>query len=139
MWETVITLFSSAKARKYALYIGIILLIFITGASSFNAVYNKGVKSGENIQKIAYQKQLEKANQDFQKLQVKVNSDREILNSQISSLKDSNSALEAKLASENDSIQNSVNNYEKTNTSANNVCIPANDDGLRLINRSFPQ
>ena len=139
MWTTLLSLFSSAQMRKYFLYAGIILLIFIAGASSFNAIYNKGVKSGENIAKVAYEKQVDKANKDFQKIQAQAEADRSSLNSQISSLKDSNSSLEAKLASENDNIQSSVNNYEKTNTSAAAVCIPANDGGLRLINKSFPQ
>ena len=138
MWTTLLSLFSSAQMRKYFLYAGIILLIFIAGASSFNAIYNKGVKSGENIAKVAYEKQVDKANKDFQKIQAQAEADRSSLNSQISSLKDSNSSLEAKLASENDNIQSSVNNYEKTTTSASAVCIPANDDGLRLINKSFP-
>ena len=139
MWTSLISLFSSSSTRKYFVYLGIILALFVSGALSFNSVYNKGMVSGENKAKVAYEAKTEKANKDFQKLLSQANSDRASLNSQISSLKDDNSSLQTKLSSENEETQNSVNNYEKTNTSANSVCIPSGDDGLRLINKSFPQ
>lgn len=89
-------------------------------------------------QKTLYQAQVDKINQQNKLAQEKADTERDDLNSQLLKQKQDSTKEQLALTDQNNSLQEKLTNYEKSNSGSTSVCIPSNDDGVRILNESFP-
>lgn len=121
------------------LLIGFILavVIYFAGDFIYGRIHKAGYDAGVAYQTQVYQTAQAKAKQEFDVLQAQADKERSDLNKQIQSLSDQNKALKEDLAKKKKEIQQEKTDYAKT-TGGSMSCFGPNDDGLFIINKSFP-
>lgn len=126
--------FIKQKGFKWLILILLLVGSIYVGASR---IYANGVEAGMHKQEaITLQLQV-KAKQEFDILQALADKDRDNLNTQIQELIKEKSLLKSKLEEKNSQINKESVDYAKTTTGSMS-CFAPNDDGLRIINKSFP-
>lgn len=114
------------------------IAIFYFGAKTIHDnIYESGVAYGKDQERQAYIAQQAKAKQEFDKLQSQADKDRQDLNKTISDLNKTNAELKKQLTVKQQNTKIQVKDYAKTN-SGSMSCFAPNDDGLLIINKSFP-
>ncbi|HBC8515179.1 TPA: hypothetical protein KE196_003730 [Escherichia coli] len=124
------------KTKTVLGFVLIVVLIF-AGMFAYNKIRESGYKDGVAYQTQLYQAAQAKAKQDFNVLQKRADEERALLNTQINSLSKNNAQLKADLEKKKQMINEDTTNYAKTN-SGSMSCFAPNDDGLFIINKSFP-
>lgn len=131
----------SLLSNKWVIY-GAIALLLLTGAY-FIIQYNntqqfdRGFSAGESSAQIKNQIQQTKARQAYDKLQADADAERLRLNNEILSLKQQRDVVQKKLDEKKNKSNEELINYGKINSS-NLSCFAPNDNGMRIINDSFP-
>lgn len=115
----------------------LIVVLILTGMFAYNKIRESGYKDGVAYQTQLYQAAQAKAKQDFDVLQKRADEERALLNTQINDLSKNNAQLKADLEKKKQTINEDTTNYAKTN-SGSMSCFAPNDDGLFIINKSFP-
>lgn len=115
----------------------LIVVLILTGMFAYNNIRESGYKDGVAYQTQVYQAAQAKAKQDFDVLQKRADEERALLNTQINNLSKNNAQLKADLEKKKQTINEDTTNYAKTN-SGSMSCFAPNDDGLFIINKSFP-
>ncbi|WAX24729.1 hypothetical protein [Escherichia phage vB_EcoM_DE16] len=115
----------------------LIVVLILAGMFAYNKIYESGYKDGVAYQTQLYQAAQAKAKQDFDVLQKRADEERALLNTQINNLSKNNAQLKADLEKKKQTINEDTTNYAKTN-SGSMSCFAPNDDGLFIINKSFP-
>lgn len=115
----------------------LIVVLILTGMFAYNKIRESGYKDGVAYQTQLYQAAQAKAKQDFDVLQKRADEERALLNTQINNLSKNNAQLKADLEKKKQTINEDTTNYAKTN-SGSMSCFAPNDDGLFIINKSFP-
>lgn len=115
----------------------LIVVLILAGMFSYNKIHESGYKDGVAYQTQLYQAAQAKAKQDFDVLQKRADEERALLNTQINNLSKNNAQLKADLEKKKQTINEDTTNYAKTN-SGSMSCFAPNDDGLFIINKSFP-
>lgn len=115
----------------------LIVVLILTGMFAYNKIRESGYKDGVAYQTQLYQAAQAKAKQDFEVLQKRADEERALLNTQINNLSKNNAQLKADLEKKKQTINEDTTNYAKTN-SGSMSCFAPNDDGLFIINKSFP-
>lgn len=115
----------------------LIVVLILTGMFAYNKIRESGYKDGVAYQTQVYQAAQAKAKQDFDVLQKRADEERALLNTQINNLSKNNAQLKADLEKKKQTINEDTTNYAKTN-SGSMSCFAPNDDGLFIINKSFP-
>lgn len=123
--------------NKWVVRFILAVIIIIAALSIRNYIYTTGYDDG-----IAYQKQVQvnaqaKAKQEFDVVQKKADDERATLNAQIASLNKANTELRDSLAKKNQKTNQEATDYAKTTTGSMS-CFAPDDNGLRIINDSFP-
>lgn len=131
----------SLFSNKWVIY-GAIILSVLVGAyfviqHNNTQQYNRGFTAGESSAQIKNEMQQTKAKQQYDKLQTDADTERLKLNKEIASLKQQRDVVQKKLDEKKNKSTQELLNYGKINTS-NLSCFGPNDDGLRIINDSFP-
>ncbi|QHR76133.1 Rz-like spanin [Escherichia phage anhysbys] len=114
-----------------------VLIVILAGMFAYNKIRESGYKDGVAYQTQVYQAAQAKAKQDFDVLQKRADEERALLNTQINNLSKNNAQLKADLEKKKQTINEDTTNYAKTN-SGSMSCFAPNDDGLFIINKSFP-
>lgn len=122
---------------KTVLSFVLIVVLILTGMFAYNKIRESGYKDGVAYQTQVYQAAQAKAKQDFDVLQKRADEERALLNTQINNLSKNNAQLKADLEKKKQTINEDTTNYAKTN-SGSMSCFAPNDDGLFIINKSFP-
>lgn len=122
---------------KAVLSFVLIVVLILTGMFAYNKIRESGYKDGVTYQTQVYQAAQAKAKQDFDVLQKRADEERALLNTQINNLSKNNAQLKADLEKKKQTINEDTTNYAKTN-SGSMSCFAPNDDGLFIINKSFP-
>lgn len=124
---------------KAKLLIGLVVVVVLWFAGNFiyNQIREAGYEAGVAYQTQVYVAAQAKAKQEFDVLQKKADEDRALLNQQITNLSKNNAALKADLEKKKHAVNEETTNYAKTN-SGSMSCFAPNDDGLFIINKSFP-
>lgn len=122
---------------KTVLSFVLIVVLILAGMFAYNKIRESGYKDGVAYQTQVYQAAQAKAKQDFDVLQKRADEERALLNTQISNLSKNNAQLKADLEKKKQTINEDTTNYAKTN-SGSMSCFAPNDDGLFIINKSFP-
>lgn len=115
----------------------LIVVLILAGMFAYNKIRESGYKDGVAYQTQVYQAAQAKAKQDFDVLQKRADEERALLNTQINNLSKNNAQLKADLEKKKQTINEDTTNYAKTN-SGSMSCFAPNDDGLFIINKSFP-
>lgn len=115
----------------------LIVVLILAGMFAYNKIHESGYKDGVAYQTQLYQAAQAKAKQDFDVLQKRADEERVLLNTQINNLSKNNAQLKADLEKKKQTINEDTTNYAKTN-SGSMSCFAPNDDGLFIINKSFP-
>lgn len=115
----------------------LIVVLILAGMFAYNKIHEFGYKDGVAYQTQLYQAAQAKAKQDFDVLQKRADEERALLNTQINNLSKNNAQLKADLEKKKQTINEDTTNYAKTN-SGSMSCFAPNDDGLFIINKSFP-
>lgn len=115
----------------------LIVVLILAGMFAYNKIHESGYKDGVAYQTQLYQAAQAKAKQDFDVLQKRADEERALLNTQINNLSKNNAQLKADLEKKKQMINEDTTNYAKTN-SGSMSCFAPNDDGLFIINKSFP-
>lgn len=115
----------------------LIVVLILAGMFAYNKIHESGYKDGVAYQTQVYQAAQAKAKQDFDVLQKRADEERALLNTQINNLSKNNAQLKADLEKKKQTINEDTTNYAKTN-SGSMSCFAPNDDGLFIINKSFP-
>ncbi|QBQ80287.1 Rz-like spanin [Escherichia phage vB_EcoM_Schickermooser] len=115
----------------------LIVVLILAGMFAYNKIHESGYKDGVVYQTQLYQAAQAKAKQDFDVLQKRADEERALLNTQINNLSKNNAQLKADLEKKKQTINEDTTNYAKTN-SGSMSCFAPNDDGLFIINKSFP-
>ncbi|AWY08100.1 Rz-like spanin [Klebsiella phage ZCKP1] len=115
----------------------LIVVLILAGMFAYNKIHESGYKDGVAYQTQLYQAAQAKAKQDFDVLQKRADEERALLNTQINNLSKNNAQLKADLEKKKQTINEDTTNYAKTN-SGSMSCFAPNDDGLFIINKSFP-
>ncbi|EOQ8023360.1 hypothetical protein K9A90_RS05145 [Escherichia coli] len=115
----------------------LIVVLILVGMFAYNKIHESGYKDGVAYQTQLYQAAQAKAKQDFDVLQKRADEERALLNTQINNLSKNNAQLKADLEKKKQTINEDTTNYAKTN-SGSMSCFAPNDDGLFIINKSFP-
>lgn len=113
------------------------VVLILAGMFAYNKIRESGYKDGVAYQTQVYQAAQAKAKQDFDVLQKRADEERALLNTQINNLSKNNAQLKADLEKKKQTINEDTTNYAKTN-SGSMSCFAPNDDGLFIINKSFP-
>ncbi|XKX17547.1 Rz-like spanin [Klebsiella phage phi1_175008] len=136
-----ISLLNAIKNNKTIRYlvIGVILLLVIVfGAIHIkNSIYEDGYNAGVAKEQQTQQIQQAKARQDFDTLQAKADADRSELNNKIAKLSTDTEILKEQLSKKETELQQEAKEYAKTTTGSMS-CFAPNDNGLHIINKSFP-
>ncbi|CAM6566882.1 I-spanin [Escherichia coli] len=122
---------------KTVLSFVLIVVLILAGMFAYNKIRESGYKDGVAYQTQVYQVAQAKAKQDFDVLQKRADEERALLNTQINNLSKNNAQLKADLEKKKQTINEDTTNYAKTN-SGSMSCFAPNDDGLFIINKSFP-
>lgn len=122
---------------KTVLSFVLIVVLILAGMFAYNKIRESGYKDGVAYQTQVYQAAQAKAKQDFDVLQKRADKERALLNTQINNLSKNNAQLKADLEKKKQTINEDTTNYAKTN-SGSMSCFAPNDDGLFIINKSFP-
>ncbi|WMI32652.1 Rz-like spanin [Escherichia phage iGC_PHA_EC001] len=122
---------------KTVLSFVLIVVLILAGMFAYNKIRESGYKDGVAYQTQVYQTAQAKAKQDFDVLQKRADEERALLNTQINNLSKNNAQLKADLEKKKQTINEDTTNYAKTN-SGSMSCFAPNDDGLFIINKSFP-
>lgn len=122
---------------KTVLSFVLIVVLILAGMFAYNKIHESGYKDGVAYQTQLYQAAQAKAKQDFDVLQKRADEERALLNTQINNLSKNNAQLKADLEKKKQTINEDTTNYAKTN-SGSMSCFAPNDDGLFIINKSFP-
>lgn len=122
---------------KTVLSFVLIVVLILAGMFAYNKIRESGYKDGVAYQTQVYQAAQAKAKQDFDVLQKRADEERALLNTQINNLSKNNAQLKADLEKKKQTINEDTTNYAKTN-SGSMSCFAPNDDGLFIINKSFP-
>lgn len=122
---------------KTVLSFVLIVVLILAGMFAYNKIRESGYKDGVAYQTQVYQAAQAKAKQDFDVLQKRADEERSLLNTQINNLSKNNAQLKADLEKKKQTINEDTTNYAKTN-SGSMSCFAPNDDGLFIINKSFP-
>lgn len=122
---------------KTVLSFVLIVVLILAGMFVYNKIRESGYKDGVAYQTQVYQAAQAKAKQDFDVLQKRADEERALLNTQINNLSKNNAQLKADLEKKKQTINEDTTNYAKTN-SGSMSCFAPNDDGLFIINKSFP-
>lgn len=122
---------------KTVLSFVLIVVLILAGMFAYNKIRESGYKDGVAYQTQVYQAAQAKAKQDFDVLQKRADEERALLNTQINNLSKNNAQLKADLEKKKQTINEDTTNYAKTN-SGSMSCFAHNDDGLFIINKSFP-
>lgn len=122
---------------KTVLSFVLIVVLILAGMFAYNKIRESGYKDGVAYQTQVYQAAQTKAKQDFDVLQKRADEERALLNTQINNLSKNNAQLKADLEKKKQTINEDTTNYAKTN-SGSMSCFAPNDDGLFIINKSFP-
>ena len=122
---------------KTVLSFVLIVVLILAGMFAYNKIRESGYKDGVAYQTQLYQAAQAKAKQDFDVLQKRADEERALLNTQINNLSKNNAQLKADLEKKKQTINEDTTNYAKTN-SGSMSCFAPNDDGLFIINKSFP-
>lgn len=122
---------------KTVLSFVLIVVLILAGMFAYNKIRESGYKDGVAYQTQVYQAAQAKAKQDFDVLQKRADEERALLNIQINNLSKNNAQLKADLEKKKQTINEDTTNYAKTN-SGSMSCFAPNDDGLFIINKSFP-
>lgn len=122
---------------KTVLSFVLIVVLILAGMFAYNKIHESGYKDGVAYQTQVYQAAQAKAKQDFDVLQKRADEERALLNTQINNLSKNNAQLKADLEKKKQTINEDTTNYAKTN-SGSMSCFAPNDDGLFIINKSFP-
>ena len=127
--------------NKYFIYGVIIVALLIGGyfivSSTYKNVYNKGYQAGVAYQQQQTAIQQAKAQQQFDMLQKKADEDRLSLNNKILELQKDKLDREKQLAQKQNTVNQEKIDYAKGNA-GNMSCFAPDDNGLRIINKSFP-
>lgn len=123
---------------KTVLSFVLIVVLILAGMFAYNKIRESGYKDGVAYQTQVYQAAQAKAKQDFDVLQKRADEERALLNTQINNLSKNNAQLKADLEKKKQTINEDTTNYAKTN-SGSMSCFAPNDDGLFIINKSFPR
>ena len=115
----------------------VLIVVLLAGMFAYNKIHESGYKDGVAYQTQLYQAAQAKAKQDFDVLQKRADEERALLNTQINNLSKNNAQLKADLEKKKQTINEDTTNYAKTN-SGSMSCFAPNDDGLFIINKSFP-
>lgn len=122
---------------KTVLSFVLIVVLILAGMFAYNKIRESGYKDGVAYQTQVYQAAQAKAKQDFDVLQKRADEERALLNTQINNLSKNNAQLKADLEKKKQTINEDTTNYAKTN-SGSMSCFAPNDNGLFIINKSFP-
>lgn len=122
---------------KTVLSFVLIVVLILAGMFAYNKIRESGYKDGVAYQTQVYQAAQAKAKQDFDVLQKRADEERALLNTQINNLSKNSAQLKADLEKKKQTINEDTTNYAKTN-SGSMSCFAPNDDGLFIINKSFP-
>ena len=122
---------------KLLLGLFVVIALWFAGNFIYNKIREAGYEAGVAYQTQVYVAAQAKAKQEFDVLQKKADEDRALLNQQITNLSKNNAALKADLEKKKQSVNEETTNYAKTN-SGSMSCFAPNDDGLFIINKSFP-
>ena len=131
------TIFKSKWVRYGALIITIVGALYIGADRMRDSIYQEGYTAGIAYQTQVDQQQHAKAQQQFDILQAKADEERTALNKQINSLTLKNADLITQLNKKENKNTQERANYAKT-PAGSMSCFAPNDDGLRIINESFP-
>lgn len=134
------TIMNIVKNRYFLYILGALIIIigvyFLVNKVHDN-IYNSGYQDGISYQKGVYQQDQAKLQQQFDLKQNQVDVERNKLNTQIANLSEQNKELQTKLSKKQTEIKTEVINYAKSN-SGSMSCFAPNDNGLLIINKSFP-
>jgi hypothetical protein len=130
-------IFQNKWVRSAILIIASVIVLYLCAASIRDSIYQEGYGAG-----IAYQVQVDKNNQakakqQFDVLQAQADKDRTDLNKQITSLSATNKDLREQLDKKERKTNQEKTDYAKTSAGSMS-CFAPRDDGLRIINESFP-
>lgn len=130
-------LFQNKWIRNGILIAAFLGVLYICAASIRDTIYQEGYDAG-----VAHQTQVElqvqvKAKQQFDVLQAKADKDRTDLNKQITSLSKDNQVLKSELAKKESKTTQEKIDYAKT-PAGTMSCFAPRDNGLLIINNSFP-
>lgn len=130
-------IFQNKWVRSGLLIIASVIVLYLCAASIRDSIYQEGYSDG-----IAYQVQVDKNNQakakqQFDVLQAQADKDRTDLNKQITSLSATNKDLREQLDKKERKANQEKTDYAKTSAGSMS-CFAPRDDGLRIINESFP-
>lgn len=130
-------IFQNKWVRSVILIIASVIVLYLCAASIRDSIYQEGYDAG-----IAYQVQVDKNNQakakqQFDVLQAQADKDRTDLNKQITSLSATNKDLREQLDKKERKTNQEKTDYAKTSAGSMS-CFAPRDDGLRIINESFP-
>lgn len=134
-----LTLLLSIVKNKYFLITVLCVALILSGMGGYSLIYKSGYTAGVNATNQSLVKVQEKAKENEKLQQESADKDRTTLNNQIVGLKNDVAKAKQDSATKQASLEQEINNYAKNNKGSSDVCIPANDDGLRLINESFPK
>lgn len=131
------TIFKNKWVRGGIIILASVIVLYICAASIRDSIYQEGYVAG-----VAHQVEVQtinqgKAKQQFDVLQAKADEDRANLNKEISSLSASNKALRDQLAKKVRKTNEETTNYAKTSAGSMS-CFAPSDNGLLIINESFP-
>ena len=133
-----LTLLLSIVKNKYFLITVLCVVLILSGMGGYSLIYKSGYTAGANATNQSLVKAQDKAKENEKIQQESADKDRTTLNNQILGLKNDVAKAKQDAATKQASLEQEINNYAKNNKGSSDVCIPANDDGLRLINESFP-
>lgn len=131
------TIIANKNSRPFVIGILIFILVIIAAHFAYKHIYEKGYNAGVAYQTEVYIKQQEKAKALLAEQQKAADKERAELNNQIANLSNKADDLQKALDDKNSKTQNKVRDYEKS-TSGNLSCFAPDDDGMRIINESFP-
>lgn len=134
-----LTLLLSIVKNKYFLIVVLCVALILSGMGGYSLIYKSGYTAGVNATNQSLVKAQEKAKENEKAQQELADKDRTALNNQIAGLKESAAKAKQDAANKQARLEQEINNYAKTNKGSGDVCIPANDDGLRLLNESLPK
>lgn len=123
--------------RIALLAILVVGLVWFIGDKVRDNIFQKGYQQGIQYQVQVQMRALQDAQKKFDALQASADKSRADLNNQISNLSQANKELKNELAQKERETDKERINYAKTNSGAMS-CFGPRDDGLRIINKSFP-
>ena len=132
-----INLLKNKWVRYFVLIIALFGGLYVGLNKLHDDVYAQGYNAGIAKQEQILQQNQIKAKQQFDILQAKADSERSKLNEKIHSLTKQRNDLLTQLDKKSNNITQERIDYAKTSSGAMS-CFSPNDDGLRIINNSFP-